>query len=317
MRNVFFILLIFNTGNPILLAQIDSLERNNNSPADKLEKKWYENINLRGYTQIRYNRLLETNPDLSCEQCDRSWGENGGFFLRRIRLIFFGNVHPKVFIYIQPDLASSASSNGLHFAQIRDCYFDLALDNKKEFRFRFGQSKVPFGFENMQSSQNRLPLDRNDALNSSVSNERDLGVNFYWAPDKIRKRFSYLVNSGLKGSGDYGVLAVGYYNGQTANRPEGNNGLHSVARLSYPFEFKNKQIVEMGIQGYTGKTIVNNVTRNVIGLNDKFEYLDERVAASFTLYPQPFGIQAEYNICTGPEYNPYTNTIEQSPLEGG
>jgi phosphate-selective porin len=40
----------------------------------------------------------------------------------------------------------------------------LSFDTKK-FRLRVGQSKVPFGFENLQSSQNRLTLDRNDALN--------------------------------------------------------------------------------------------------------------------------------------------------------
>ena len=29
------------------------------------EDPWYETIQLRGYTQLRYNRLLETNPDLT------------------------------------------------------------------------------------------------------------------------------------------------------------------------------------------------------------------------------------------------------------
>ncbi len=33
-------------------------------------KKWYDNFSIRGYTQVRYNRLLETNEDLGCEQCD-------------------------------------------------------------------------------------------------------------------------------------------------------------------------------------------------------------------------------------------------------
>ncbi|MGZ5242951.1 MAG: porin, partial [Bacteroidia bacterium] len=183
------------------------------------EKGWFEKISLRGYTQVRYNRLLETNSDLKCEQCDKSWG-NGGLFIRRARLVFSGDVHPRVYIYIQPDFASSPSSSALHFAQLRDAYFDLSLDDKKEYRFRVGQSKIPFGFENLQSSQNRLPLDRNDGLNSAVANERDLGVFFYWAPKKIRARFSELVKSGLKGSGDYGVFALGTYNGQTANKPD-------------------------------------------------------------------------------------------------
>ena len=38
--------------------------------------------------QVRYNRLLETNPLLQCAQCDRSWGDNGGFFIQLMRLIY-------------------------------------------------------------------------------------------------------------------------------------------------------------------------------------------------------------------------------------
>jgi hypothetical protein len=155
----------------------------------QVEKEWYNSFKIRGYMQARYNRLLETNENLGCEQCDKSWGNEGGFFMRRIRIIFFGQIYKNVYFYIQPDFASSASSTGLHFAQIRDAYFDIGFDSKNEFRVRIGQSKIPFGFENMQSSQNRLPLDRNDALNSAVSNERDMGAFFYWAPERIRKRF--------------------------------------------------------------------------------------------------------------------------------
>lgn len=295
---------------------------NDTTPAKKQGKpatKWYETLQIRGYAQFRYNRLFETNPDLKCEQCDRSWGEDGGFSFRRIRVIFFGNIHERVYLYLQPDFASSASTTGLHFAQIRDMYIDVALNASKSMRLRFGQSKIPYGFENMQSSQNRIPLDRNDALNSAIANERDIGTFFYWAPAKIRERFSYLVSSGLKGSGDYGVLGFGVYNGQIANRPEANNTLHKVVRLTYPFQFSNKQIIEPGIQYYTGKYVVNTLTsgKGVKGINPEFEYLDERIAATFVWYPQPFGILAEYNIGTGPEYNPATNTIEQRKLEGG
>lgn len=282
----------------------------------KHESKWYDLINVRGYMQARYNRLLETNPDLQCEQCDRSWGGNGGFFLRRMRLIFFGQIHERVYFYIQPDFASSVSTTSLHFGQLRDAYIDLGIDKKSTFRFRIGQSKIPFGFENMQSSQNRLSLDRDDAINSAASNERELGVFFYWAPDHIRKRFSELVKSGLKGSGDYGVFGAGVYNGQTANRPDLNRDVHAVARVSYPFKLKNGQFIEAGVQAYSGKTIVSTLTSGVKG-TDKFEYLDQRAAASFILYPQPFGIQAEYNIGTGPQYNPATDSIEQKRLHGG
>lgn len=276
--------------------------------------EWYKKINLRGYTQIRYNRLFETNQNLQCEQCDKSWGGDGGFFFRRIRLVFFGQVHERVYIYIQPDFASSAGNDN-NFAQIRDVYFDLGLDKDNEFRFRIGQSKVPYGFENLQSSQNRIPLDRNDGMNSAIRNERDMGIFFYWAPKKIRDRFSEIVNSGLKGSGDYGVIGLGVFNGQTANRTDRNRKVHSVLRISYPFLVGN-QIIEPGIQGYTGRVGISSTTADVILRNDN-QYADERVAASFILYPRPFGLSAEFNKGTGPEYDPVTNAVEQKSLYGG
>ncbi|MFM7839379.1 MAG: hypothetical protein ACKO6K_07405 [Chitinophagaceae bacterium] len=66
-------------------------------------KAWYDNFSIRGYMQIRYNRLMETNSKLKCEQCDRSWGEGGGLFIRMGRIIFSGNIAKNVFFYIQPD----------------------------------------------------------------------------------------------------------------------------------------------------------------------------------------------------------------------
>lgn len=301
------------------LAMLWSLVSQAQAPAQTTPatKKWYDSFSIRGYGQVRYNRLFETNDKLKSEQGDKSVGDNGGFFIRRLRIIFSGQVNERVYFYIQPDFASSASSTGLHFGQIRDAYFDLGLDKHNEFRFRVGQSKVPFGFENMQSSQNRLPLDRNDALNSAVSNERDLGVFFYWAPAKTRKLFSSLVNDGLKGSGDYGVFGIGAYNGQTANKPEGNDAPHIVARLSYPVQIKN-QIVEAGIQAYSGQwTMASDQLSTGVKVNSTKTYLDERVAASFVLYPKPFGIQAEYNVGTGPEFNKATGSIENKKLSGG
>jgi phosphate-selective porin len=296
---------------------MDTLKKKITNPTT-LDKKWYDNLAIRGYTQVRYNRLLETNEDLGCEQCDRSWGKDGGFFIRRMRIIFYGQISQRIYFYIQPDFASSASSDRLNFAQIRDAYFDLGLDDDNEFRFRIGQSKVPFGFENMQSSQNRLALDRNDALNSAVANERDLGVFFYWTPKKYRELFAHLVKSGLKGSGDYGLFGIGVYNGQTANNVEANNKSHIVTRFTYPFKVKN-QIVEVGIQGYTGQFVLSksNVSTGVNNANADLSYLDQRLAASFVIYPQPFGLQAEYNVGTGPEFNKTNLTIENTKLKGG
>ena len=298
-------------------------EKVDKEKADK--EAWYNKLSLRGYVQVRYNGLFSTNDKVSCDQCDKSWGttstaldakSNNGFFIRRARLVFSGQIHPNVYVYIQPDFASSPGSGVNHFAQLRDAYADISFDKKREFRVRLGQSKVPFGFENLQSSQNRLTLDRNDGLNSAVVNERDLGAFFYWAPAEIRERFAMLVKDGYKGSGDYGVFAFGVYNGQTANKSEANRNLHVVTRVTYPLVIGN-QIIEPGLQAYTGKWAFTNELSTGVITPDKQYTLDQRVGATFVLYPKPFGLQAEYNIGKGPRYDKVTNTVQVSDLEGG
>lgn len=283
---------------------------------ERYKKRWYDRFSINGYAQVRYNRLLETNPLLKNEQGDKSWGEGGGISIRRVRLVFSGQISKRVFFYFQPDFASSFDGD-LHFGQLRDLYFDLGLDEKNEFRLRLGQSKIPFGFENMQSSSKRLPLDRADGTNSSFANERDLGVFFYWAPQQIRKRFAMLVGDGLKGAGDFGVFGFGFFNGQGANKPEMNKNKHVVARLSYPFAIGN-QFIEPGIQAYTGRyELRKDQLSKGIRINSDQTYIDERIAASFVLYPKPFGIQAEYNIGRGPAFDKETDSIRTQNLEGG
>lgn len=307
----FLILVLVYTAE--LFAQKDSVIL----PPRAVSDKWHEKILLRGYAQMRYNRLLETNPDLKCEQCDKSWGDGGGFFLRRLRLVFYGQISKNVYIYIQPDFASSSSSTILNFGQIRDAYIDLGIDKDNEFRFRLGQSKVPFGFENMQSSQNRITLDRNDGLNSAVANERDLGIFFYWAPKEIRIRFADLIRKGLKGSGDYGVFGFGAFNGQTANKPELNSKQHIVTRITYPFLF-GKQYIEPSLQAYTGQyQLGTDQLSSGVKTNSDLNYIDQRIAATLVVYPQPLGLQAEYNIGRGPEFNKSTDSIEVRSLQGG
>jgi hypothetical protein len=90
-----------------------------------------------------------------------------------------------------------------------------------------------------------------------------------------------------------------------------------VGRVTWPFEFANGQIIEVSLQGYTGKYVITDTTKGVKVINTKAEYTDQRVAASFILYPQPFGIQAEYNIGKGPQYDPSSNSIQEKELSGG
>lgn len=277
-------------------------------------KTWFERYSLGGYVQTRTNSIYASNPNLTCEQCDRTIGTNSNLSLRRARLRIAGDISPRIYMYFQTDFAVTPAGTNNHFGQIRDLYFDLAIDKKKEYRIRAGQSKVPFGFENMQSSQNRLPLDRADATNSAFVNERDLGVYFMYAPAHIRARFDHLVKSGLKGSGDYGMATFGFFNGQNANRPETNSNLHRVARITYPFQFAKRQIVETSVQTYTGSYDIQTLSSS---LRNPGSLPDHRTGYTFVLYPQPFGIQAEYNHGRGPQFNPATRSVSSQNLSGG
>jgi hypothetical protein len=296
------------------------------APAAKTDKKWYDRISLRGYTQLRYNHELSGDAALLRAPGDRFIGSNQGFGIRRARLVISGDLNNYVSLYLQPDFASTPSgSSTTHFGQLRDAYADIYFDPDKEWRVRAGQSKIPYGWENLQSSQNRIAPDRADALNSGVRDERDIGLIFYYTPKPIAERFKYLVQSGLKGSGDYGVLGLGFYNGQGANRSEQNNSLHTVAHFTYPFKFANGQYVEVGASAYTGRfkvgtpapITVNGQTFTPTDASSANGSLDQRVAAHFIYYPQPFGIQAEWTVGRGPQLDLTERRIRSRSLRGG
>ncbi len=271
-----------------------------------LKDKWYEKLSIRGYVQTRYTTLMSGESRGLLETFnDPTLKNNNQLLLRRGRMIFSGDAAEHVYLYAQIDYqasvgATSTTSGSLGGQrtglQTRDLYADISIDRDKEHRFRLGISKVPYGWVNLQSSQNRLSIERPDALNSAVEGERDLGFYYMWADKEARQRFRDLVRTGLKGSGDYGVFALGVFNGQTLNQNDANRNQHLVARLTYPFRLDNGQYVEAGFGGYAGRVVVP-----ATGIVVPKEYTDRRASAHFILYPQPFGIEAEWTVGEGPE----------------
>ena len=295
-----------------------------------VRERWYEKISVRGYTQFRYN--YTSGNDLLTSPGDRSIVKFNEFFLRRARLIVSGQPHDRVFVYLQGEFAgfvtnTNSNNNNEGNAVLRDAYADVFLTENKEWRIRAGQSKIPFGFETMQSSQNRLAFDRNDATFAAVPNERNLGVFLYYAPTVVRERFRRLVESGLKGSGDYGMLGIGVYNGQAIDQQDANKNKHVIFHSMYPHEFSNGQIVQVGMDAYTGQVVVSTSpvvpTNSPVGapispqVTNGGNYLDERVAWHLVVYPQPFGFQAEYTIGRTPQLNEARTAVELGSVHGG
>lgn len=122
-------------------------------------QKWYEKLSIRGYTQLRYNYITDDKKLVS--EYDSSIGDNTGFLVRRARIVISGDIHERVSLYLQTDFGATPpgttnTSNNQNFAQLRNLYADVCLTQDKEWRIRGGISKVPFGFEVLQSSQQRL-----------------------------------------------------------------------------------------------------------------------------------------------------------------
>jgi hypothetical protein len=205
---------------------------------------------------------------------------------------------------------------------MRDLYGDVWLDKAKTYRVRVGQSKVPFGWVNLQSSSNRAPMERPDALNSAVEGERDLGAALMWAPATAKQRFRELGNVALKGSGDYGVLAAGLYSGQGLNRSDQNGDPHAFVRAAYPFKTQGGQFYELGLQAYRGRFMVPTqaITSGGVSFTPAQAgsgVLDQRVAATVVVYPQPFGVEAEWTVGTGPQLSDDLRSIGARRLQGG
>jgi predicted porin len=111
------------------------------------------------------------------------------------------------------------------------------------------------------------------------------------------------------------VLGVGVYSGQTTNVSEANNNKHVVLHSTYPFELPYGQIVQVGVDAYRG--LINVPVANGVTIPDGGNINDERIGAHFVLYPQPFGMQAEWNWGRGPELNAARTRVEESSLQGG
>lgn len=320
--------------------------------AKKEKKAWSNHINIRGYVQNRVTGMQSGDegavlwPDSTGSFGDDRSGSGGGtnFRIRRARIIFSGQIGDHLGFYIQPDFAKSGDDGNI--AQLRDAYGDIFVDKQKVHRFRVGQSKVPFGYENLQSSSNRLALDRSDGTNSAVKDERDSGVFYYYTPVETQKLFKEINDLGLKHTGNYGMFGIGAYQGQGANRVDRNDNWHNVARFTYPWKTESGQIFEAGIQGYRGKYVrstgnyfLSGVTNGDysasvdtstgtetngavnakpgIDSDNRNGFKDERVAVSFRMYPQPWGLEGEWNWGTTPGLDMAENKVKNKSLHGG
>jgi hypothetical protein len=287
---------------------------------------WYDTLKIDGYTQVRQTEQMNDAAKLiGGLPADRSVDNAQSIVIRRARFKITGDIG-RVSLYTQFDLAASVDSGtSRNFGmQTRDIYADIALDEDKEHRIRVGVSKVPYGWVNLQSSQNRLAIERPEALNSAVEGERDQGVYYMWADKASRALFKKHNAEGFKGSGDYAVFAAGFFGGTGLNKADNNGEVHSLIRFTYPWVTASGQMYEAGLGGYAGRFMVTPTAISGVGTpaaaterqrTDGFK--DRRASAHFIMFPQPWGIEAEWTTGEGPQLNDARTFIDEGSLQGG
>lgn len=299
------------------------------APAEPAKPKaWYEKLRLRGYTQMRFNQIVSGDAAAPAGVSrlrsihDSAINGDSNFTFRRMRLILQGDLNDHVSLYFQPDFAAAVSNQSVGerregTVSLRDMYADVFPFDDKAFRIRLGQSKVPYGWENMQSSSNRLALDRTDAINTAAAGERDLGIVAYYTPPKVQAIWDRLAKDGHKLFGNYGAFGFGAFNGQGLNRTETDDNVMLVALATWPFALDG-----LGLDGQVfeiGGSLMRNKVRPEIrtGGVSPVGFKDNRALIHAILYPNPIGVQGEWNWGTGPEFIPATGRIEERPLNGG
>ncbi len=281
------------------------------------KKEWYDKVKIGGYLQARWNDF----PDKAGSIGD----PENEFEVRRARLKLEAKPTDRLAAKLELDLPV-----GDGMVAVKDVYADLYLDDAREWWVRGGQAKMPFGFETPQSSSQRLPFERSDARRYMVPGERDVGAWLYYTPRKLHERFDELKSHYL-GTGDFGLLALGLYQGQGINTGEANDDKHFVLRMDYPFELGSGRLGQAGFSIFTGEYVSGNrkVTVDPPGPPPPITATVPPASVGehawnvhFYLPPDPWGVQAEYldgktvGVLQPNRFDPSTWSVGKTDVDG-
>jgi hypothetical protein len=166
-----------------------------------------KNIQLAGYTQVRYQNLEEA-------------GKKSGFDIRRARLDAKGTISPYFSYRLQTDFAGTSTGA---FAKLLDAYAEVKLADY--FNLTIGQQKVALSYENQVSDNKSESIDRSQVVEALVARGKDVIGNHNGRDIGIQVNGS-LFNINDRPLVDY---QVGVFNGAGINVAADNNQSKDVA----------------------------------------------------------------------------------------
>ncbi|MCB0360664.1 MAG: hypothetical protein KDD44_13545 [Bdellovibrionales bacterium] len=145
-------------------------------------------------------------------------GDTSGFSMRRVRLVFSGNMLNKKFSYkLQNDFVGAAdagATDGARSSDLRDAWLQW---NGDDVHLRMGQYKVPFSRQENVSSANLQLVDRG-IVNDFFSKGRNLGV---------------MAHGEMSGLGYKASIHNGNSDGEGRNRPATDNKHEGAIQVYY------------------------------------------------------------------------------------
>jgi hypothetical protein len=255
-------------------------------PAEAREKKaWYDSVKVSGYTQGRF-QYYPDHPN-----ADRKT-HSSEFLVRRAYFKLSFEPNDRTHVVVESDLGEGK-------AEARDAYIQRYFDDDNAFSFRIGQQTIPFGFETPQPSSVQLPLERNYVTATMFPGERDTGLVFFFTDPDDHKLFDASRKTAF-GVGDYGNLAIGFFNGQGRNQAEVNSNKHFVVRAAKPLSLgRAGRYAEVGASYWHGDYFSKWDSNS-----QNFD--DELLGFHLFIEPKPLGLQGEY----------YTGDTEGHSIDG-
>ena len=156
-----------------------------------------------GYGQLRFGT-------------DADGGESAESFVRRLRLNARGALDEATSYRFELQMDSALQGKGPGSrVQLRTAYVDRELGAG---RLRFGQAKIPFGYELELSAADLWSGERSLLMDRLFPNQRDIGLQFQWPT----------------GEGNP-VVDVGVFNGAGINTRDDNARKDWMARVRWPW----------------------------------------------------------------------------------
>jgi phosphate-selective porin OprO and OprP len=245
-----------------------------------------ENAELSFSNRIQF-RFTDIFPDSSVQLpgTDKAGNALGSFLIRRAKTKVGGWFwKPELEAEVQIGWAGSDSTGGSStFSGLEDAYLNWDVSKRQVFELRGGVFKVPFGRQEMNSSENMQFVERS-ILSGEFTHSRDVGVQV-WGQPFGRKLDYYL----------------GMFNGNGRNKPTNDNSKYQVdARVAYQpwgdvrfsegdFESKDHPLLEVAAEfeqnDRRGATNINDFKDSILGGDLVFKY------RGFSLYTEYFDRQ--------------------------